>query len=98
MQESLIVEKSGSYNQLRVESCIGMIMKIKKKIKGFKNIDPVFIFQFNKLEAIIPQLKTDNISEADVEKIEVATNNLFEQMRTLFDNRLDSEVYKGQKH
>ncbi len=85
-------------NQIRLESCIGTIMTIKDSIKNLRNIDPVFLFQFNKLEVIIPQIKSGGVTSNEVEKIEKATNNLFEQMKYLFDDQLGSEVYKGLKH
>jgi len=93
-----IIEKGVNLNQLRVESCIGTILSIKKRIKGLKNVDPVFIFQFNKLESIIPQIKVENITEVEVEKIENATNNLFDQMKTLFIDDRSTEVYDGLIH
>jgi hypothetical protein len=95
---SYTIKKGTDIYQLRVESCIGTILALKNKIKHLKNIDPVFLFQFNRLEAIIPQLRAENITKTDVERIERATNNLFNQMKPFFKNSVESEVYNGLKH
>jgi hypothetical protein len=92
------IESDINFNKIRIESCIGTILSIKNKIKDIKNIDPVFMFQFNRLESIIPQIKVDNINENEVEKIENATNNLFYQMKSLFKRDDEIEVYEGLKH
>jgi hypothetical protein len=95
---SYTIKKGVDINQLRVESCIGTILAFKRKIKNLKHVDPVFLFQFNRLETIIPQLKAEKITKADVERIERATNSLFDQMKPFFENSQGSEVYKGIKH
>ena len=91
--------KIGNINKVRIESCIGTILALKNKIKKLNNIDPKFLFQFNKLESIIPQIKMDNISEVEVARIETATNNLLSQMKPIFDKSDQNlKVYEGLKH
>jgi hypothetical protein len=98
MNSNFSIEKRGNLKQLRVESCIGTILTIKRSIKNIKNIDPLFMFQFSRLESIIPQIKVESITENDVEKIEKATNNLFKQMKSFFGSNKEIKAYDGTRH
>ncbi len=96
MNSKILFTKRENINKIRVDSCIVTILEIKKKIQRLKHLDPVFMFQFSELETIIPKLKADQISDMEVERIEKATNSLFDQMKPLYND--DDEVYNGYKH
>jgi hypothetical protein len=80
--------------RLRVETCIGTIIDVHKRIKGeYEHLD--FISQFETLRKAVEHLDMSLVSEGDILMVEQATNALLEEFGTLFKSAQVGQVYDG---
>lgn len=83
--------------RLRIETCIGTIIDVHKRIKGeYKNLE--FLSQFEKLRKAVQQLDMSSVSEGDILMVEQATNALLDEFCTLFKTGDVRQVYDGPHH
>lgn len=83
--------------RLRIETCIGTIIDVHKRIKGeYKNLE--FLSQFEKLRKAVQKLDMSSVSEGDILMVEQATNALLYEFSGLFESGEVGQVYEGPHH
>lgn len=75
--------------RLRLEACINTILDIHEFLEN-KGLHPQVKFQLNKLKTTVSLIDADLIEEADMDRIEEATNRLLKELRFVFRDTQDS--------
>lgn len=81
----------------RVESCVNTILELNNHL-GEGKIRPEIIKQFLRLKESLHHVSDENVSEQDVTRIEQATNQLLEEIRTAYGDRKPLVLYEGDRH
>lgn len=66
--------------QLRLRSCLQAILELEPELKNIKTAEPL-LTELSVLKEIYGRLETLLIQEADVQRIEEATANFFEELK-----------------
>ena len=72
--------------RLRVESCVNVILELNMSL-GAGKIRPEVIEQFERLKDSLKLISGDAVDEADISRIEEATNNLLAELGQNQDTR-----------
>lgn len=83
--------------RLRVESCVNTILALNESL-GEGKIKPEIIQQFEQLKNSLQYVDDENVDEKDIFRIEEATNQLLEEIRTSFEDKDLSLFHEGQTH
>jgi hypothetical protein len=83
--------------RLRVESCVNTILALNESL-GEGKIKPEIIQQFEQLKDSLQYVDDENVDEKDIFRIEEATNQLLEEIRTSFEDKDLSLSHEGQTH
>jgi len=92
-----VTEQNGMY-KMRIENCVNTIIEVHKFL-GSQKINPEIIDQFRRLKDVVEVLNIGKVTEDDIEKIELATNSLLNELRVLFECREGvGKIYPDLKH
>ena len=83
--------------QLRINHCRTTIEEVHRALLE-KEIQPEIAEQFRRLEEALEQVDVNQLGNRDMEKIEMATNNLLEEFRTLYSQGKFKNIYEGLLH
>jgi len=83
--------------KLRIENCVNTIIEVHKFL-GSQKINPEIIDQFRRLKDVVEVLNIGKVTEEDIEKIELATNSLLNELKVLFECREVGKIYPDAKH
>jgi hypothetical protein len=83
--------------QLRIEHCRTTIKEVYRALLH-EEIQPEIAEQFRRLEAALEQVDVKQLENRDMEKIEMATNNLLEEFRGLYSQGKLRNIYQGPVH
>ena len=83
--------------QLRIDHCRTTIKEVHRALLQ-EEIQPEITEQFRRLEAALEQVDVNQLVNRDMEKIEMATNNLLEEFRSLYNQGKLKNIYEGPVH
>lgn len=83
--------------QLRIDHCRTTIAEVHKALLG-EEIQPEIVEQFCRLEAALEQVDVGQLGNRDIEKIEMATNKLLDEFRSLYCQGKLKNIYDGPVH
>ena len=83
--------------QLRIDHCRTTIKEVHSALLQEK-IQPEIAEQFKRLEAALEQVDVKQLANGDMEKIEMATNNLLGEFRSLYSQGKLRNIYEGAVH
>lgn len=89
--------QNSKHLRLRVESCVNTILSLNESL-GEGKIKPEIIQQFERLKESLQYVDDENVDERDIFRIEEATNQLLEEIRSSFDDKDLSLLHDGQTH
>ncbi len=83
--------------QLRIDHCRTTIAEVHKALLR-EEIQPEIVEQFRRLEAALEQVDVGQLGNRDIEKIEMATNKLLDEFRSLYRQGKLKNIYDGPVH
>jgi hypothetical protein len=63
-----------------------------------EEIQPEIAEQFRRLEAALEEVDVNQLGNRDIEKIEMATNKLLDEFRSLYSQGKLKNIYEGPVH
>ena len=75
--------------RIRLASCVETIIEVHTNLDP-ENVDSIFFTKFKQLEVSLKSMQVDVVSEADVARVEEATNRLLKELGRLVE--LDSTL------
>jgi hypothetical protein len=75
--------------RLRLEACVNTILDVHEFLEN-KGLHPQVKLQLNKLKTTVSLIDADLIEEADMERIEEATNRLLKELKFIFRDTQDT--------
>lgn len=67
--------------RLRMENCVATILEVNRNL-GTGRIRPEIIRQFERLKAFVHAVSEETVDEDDIDRIEEATNQLLDEIRS----------------
>ena len=83
--------------RLRIDHCRTTIREVHRALLK-EEIQPEIAEQFKRLESALEQVDVHQLGNRDMEKIEMATNNLLDEFRSLYDQGKLRNIYEGPVH
>ena len=83
--------------QLRIDHCRTTIEEVHSAILK-DEIQPEIAEQFRRLEEALEQVDVNQLGNRDIEKIEMATNKLLDEFRSLYRQGKLRNIYEGPVH
>ena len=83
--------------RLRIDHCRTTIREVHRALLK-EEIQPEIAEQFRRLESALEQVDVHQLGNRDMEKIEMATNNLLDEFRSLYDQGKLRNIYEGPVH
>ncbi|MFH0810057.1 MAG: hypothetical protein V2A77_06270 [Pseudomonadota bacterium] len=83
--------------KIRIETCVNTIIEVHKFL-GSQRVNPEIIEQFRRLKDVVEVLNIGKVTEDDIEKIELATNSLLNELKVLFDCHDVGDIYPNAKN
>ena len=83
--------------QLRIDHCRTTIEEVHSALLK-EEIQPEIAEQFRRLESALEQVDVHQLGSRDMEKIEMATNNLLDEFRSLYSQGKLRNIYEGPVH
>jgi hypothetical protein len=83
--------------QLRIDHCRTTIKEVHSALLQ-EEIQPEIAEQFRRLEKALEQVDVKQLGNRDMEKIEMATNNLLEEFSSLYRQGKLRNIYEGPVH
>ena len=101
-EESMYYECTNERNvsgslRLRIESCVTTVLQLHERL-GHGMIEDDIIEHFEQLKDSLDFVTADSVDENDIRRLEIATNDLLEQMRAIFDADLMVPLHDGLIH
>jgi hypothetical protein len=90
------VTETSTY-KMRIENCVNTVIEVHKFL-GSQKINPEIIDQFRRLKDVVEVLNIGKVTEEDIEKIELATNSLLNELKVLFEWHEVGKIYPDVKH
>jgi len=72
-------------------------LELNKQL-GIGKIKPEVVQQFQRLKESLQYVRDDEVDEADIDRIEQATNELLAEIRAAHGENPVESIYKGQTH
>ncbi len=83
--------------KMRIENCVNTIIEVHRFL-GSQKVNPDIIEQFRRLKDVVEVLNIGKVTEDDIEKIELATNSLLNELKCLFEWHEVGKIYPHVKH
>jgi hypothetical protein len=83
--------------RLRIDHCRTTIREVHRALLK-EEIQPEIAEQFRRLESALEQVDVHQLGNRDMEKIEMATNNLLGEFRSLYSQGKLRNIYEGPVH
>ena len=83
--------------QLRIDHCRTTIAEVHRALLS-DEVQPEIAEQFHRLESALNQVDASELGNRDIEKIEMATNKLLEEFRSLYRQGKLKNIYDGPVH
>lgn len=83
--------------QLRIDHCRTTIEEVHSALLR-EEIQPEIAEQFRRLEAALEEVDINQLGNRDIEKIEMATNKLLDEFRSLYSQGKLRNIYEGPVH
>ena len=83
--------------RLRIDHCRTTIKEVHRALLK-EEIQPEIAEQFRRLESALEQVDVHQLGNRDMEKIEMATNNLLDEFRSLYSQGKLRNIYEGPVH
>ena len=83
--------------QLRIDHCRTTIAEVHRALLS-EEVQPEIAEQFHRLESALNQVDASQLGNRDIEKIEMATNKLLEEFRSLYRQGKLKNIYDGPVH
>ncbi len=83
--------------QLRINHCRTTIEEVHRALLK-EEIQPEIAEQFKRLEAALEQVDVNQLGNRDIEKIEMATNKLLDEFRSLYTEGKLRNIHEGPMH
>ncbi len=83
--------------QLRIDHCRSTIAEVHRALL-MDEVQPEITQQFRRLEAALEQVDVTQLRNRDLEKIEMATNKLLDEFRSLYRQGKLKNIYDGPVH
>ena len=83
--------------QLRIDHCRTTIAEVHGALVG-DEVQPEIAEQFHRLESALNQVDVSQLGNRDIEKIEMATNKLLEEFRSLYRQGKLKNIHDGPVH
>jgi site-specific recombinase len=83
--------------QLRIDHCRSTIAEVHRALL-IEEVQPEIAQQFRRLEAALEQVDASQLKARDLEKIEMATNKLLGEFRSLYRQGKLKNIYDGTVH
>ena len=83
--------------QLRIDHCRTTIEEVHSALLK-EEIQPEIAEQFRRLEAALEEVDVNQLGNRDIEKIEMATNKLLDEFRSLYSQGKLRNIYAGPVH
>lgn len=82
---------------LRVKSCLSLIHDVSERLAS-EDIHPRIVEQLQRLDQLLSLIDHDLVTEADMSRIECATNQLMVELTALFDHKNLGSLYNAARH
>ena len=83
--------------QLRIDHCRTTIAEVHRALLS-DEVQPEIAEQFHRLESALSQVDVSQLGNRDIDKIEMATNKLLEEFRSLYRQGKLKNIYDGPVH
>lgn len=83
--------------RLRVETCIGTILDVHKRIQSISENRKV-LDQFEALRKAVTKMDMSQVSEQDIAMVEKATNALLCEYKPVFQKGIQGPIYPHVRH
>lgn len=83
--------------QLRIDHCRTTIAEVNSALL-MDEVQPEIAEQFRRLEAALEEVDVTQLKNSDLEKIEMATNKLLGEFRSLYSQGKLKNIYDGLVH
>ena len=83
--------------QLRIDNCRSTIAEVHGALH-LDEIQPEIVKQFRRLEAALEEVDVNQLRSRDLEEIEMATNKLLDEFRSLYRQGKLKSIYDGLLH
>ena len=83
--------------QLRIDHCRTTIEEVHSALLK-EEIQPEIAEQFRRLEEALEQVDVNQLGNRDIEKIEIATNRLLDEFRSLYLQGKLRNIHEGPVH
>ena len=83
--------------QLRIDHCRTTIAEVHRALLS-DEVQPEIAEQFHRLESALNQVDVSQLGNRDIDKIEMATNKLLEEFRSLYRQGKLKNIYDGPVH
>ena len=83
--------------QLRIDHCRSTVAEVHGAVL-MDEIQPEIVKQFRRLEAALEQVDVSQLRSRDLEEIEIATNKLLDEFRSLYRQGKLKSIYDGLLH
>ena len=83
--------------QLRIDHCRTTIAEVHGALLS-EEVQPEIAEQFSRLESALDQVDASQLGYSDMENIEIATNKLLEEFRSLYRQGKLKNIYDGPVH
>ena len=83
--------------RLRIDHCRTTIEQVHSALLK-EEIQPEIAEQFSRLEAALEEVDVNQLGNRDIEKIEMATNKLLDEFRSLYSQGKLRNIYEGPVH
>jgi site-specific recombinase len=83
--------------QLRIDHCRTTIAEVHRSLLS-DEVQPEIAEQFHRLESALEQVDASQLGSRDIEKIEMATNKLLDEFRSLYRQGKLKNIYDGPVH
>jgi len=83
--------------QLRIDHCRTTIAEVHRALLS-DEVQPEIAEQFHRLESALEQVDASQLDSRDIEKIEMATNKLLDEFRSLYRQGKLKNIYDGPVH
>jgi len=84
-------------SQLRLESCLSVIRQVSGYLSG-EDAHGRIVDELSRLDELLSLIDTAAVTESDLERIESSTNQLMNEIASLFDRQAMDPLFDNVRH
>ncbi|KMY67897.1 hypothetical protein AAU61_08580 [Desulfocarbo indianensis] len=87
----------GDFRRLRVDSCLRLIQDVSRRLSK-EGSHPRIVEQLRHLDEILSLIDFHAVTDSDLERIEISTNQLMREIGVLFNHQGLGSLYEDTRH